>query len=84
MEFKVKRVTKGIYVDGHKRADVVEVHGEFLKTMTSLGFLNRKNVPNEGTKRFLDFYQQSPFYQKRGKSFFGSTMKAVTMPTLIK
>lgn len=73
-----------IYIDGHKRADVVEAHGEFLKTMTSLGFLNRKIVLNEGTKRFLDFYRQSPFYLKRGKPFFGSTMKAVTMPTLIK
>lgn len=49
-----------IYVDGHERADVVEAHGEFLKTMTSLGFLNRKNILNEGTKRLLDFYRQSP------------------------
>ena len=53
MGFKVKRVTKGIYVDGHKRADVVEAHGEFLKTMTSLGFLNRNNTPNEEVAQLL-------------------------------
>ena len=31
MGFKVKRVTKGIYVDGHKRADVVEIMVNFSK-----------------------------------------------------
>ena len=31
MGFNVKRITKGIYVDGHERADVIESRGEFLK-----------------------------------------------------
>ena len=53
MGFKVKRITKGIYVDGHERADVIEARGEFLKTMTSLGFLNRNNTPNEEVAQLL-------------------------------
>ena len=81
MKFKVKRVTKGIYDDGHERADVVEARGDFLKTMTSLGFLNRKNALNEEVARLLPTVT---VHLKRGKPFFGSTMKAVTMPMLIK
>ena len=60
MGFKVKRVTKGIYVDGHGRADVIEARGEFLKTMTSLGFLNRNNVPNKEVGRLLPTVTVSP------------------------
>lgn len=33
MGFKVKRITKGIYVDGHERKDVVNARSEFLKEM---------------------------------------------------
>lgn len=46
MGFKVKRITKGIYVDGHEREDVVEARDEFLKSMTALGFLQRSNAPS--------------------------------------
>ena len=35
MGFKVKRITKGIYVDSHERKDVVKDRDEFLKSMDS-------------------------------------------------
>ena len=52
MGFKVKRITKGIYFDGHERSDVVEARGEFLKTMTSLGFLHPTNAPNDEAQHY--------------------------------
>ena len=51
--FQVKHITKGIYVDGHKRAGVLEACNEILKTMTSLGFLKPSNAPNEEMVRLL-------------------------------
>ncbi|MCG8622251.1 MAG: hypothetical protein MJE68_09690 [Proteobacteria bacterium] len=53
MGFKVSRITKGIYVDGHERADVIEARRDFLKTMTTLGFLNENNAPNEEVGQLL-------------------------------
>ena len=44
MGFKVSRITKAIYVDGCERADIIESRSDFL---TSLGFLNESNAPNE-------------------------------------
>ena len=52
MGFEVKRVTKG-YVDGHERADVIESRSDFLKTMTSLSFLNKDNAPNDDAAKLL-------------------------------
>ncbi len=66
MGFKVKRVTKGIYVDGHERADVIEAPSEFLKTMTSLGFLKTNNAPNE---EVAQLFRRSPFLLKTGIPF---------------
>lgn len=60
MGFQVKRITKGIYVDGHERADVIEARNEFLKTMTSLGFLQPSNAPNEETAKLLPDVPVSP------------------------
>ena len=50
MGFKVKRITKGIYIDGHEREDIVEDRREFLKTMTSLG---SNNAPNHELAELL-------------------------------
>ena len=44
MGFQVKKITKGIYVDGHERSDVRK---DFLVQMTEVGFLNRSNAPGE-------------------------------------
>ena len=52
-----------IYVDGHERADVVEARGEFLKTMTSLGFFHRTNAPNEEMAGLLPDVQVSPEHE---------------------
>ena len=44
---------KGTYMDGHEREDVVEHHGQFLRKMIGLGFLNRDNAPAPETKLAL-------------------------------
>ena len=79
MEFKVKRATKGIYDDGHERADVV-----FLKTMTSLGFLNRKNALNEEVARLLPTFTVSPeeretIFWFHDESSYNANVDQVTM-----
>ncbi len=60
MGFKVRRITKGIYTDGHERDDVIEARGEFLKTMTSLGFLRQETAPSEDVARLLPDVELSP------------------------
>ena len=45
--FKVKRITKGIYVDDHEREDVVQARDQFFCELTQLGFLNQSNSPSE-------------------------------------
>ena len=56
MGFTVKRITKGIYVDGHERQDVIEARDSFLKKMTSLGFsMNQIHQ----AKKWLTCYQMS-------------------------
>ena len=47
MGFEVKRITKGIYIHGHEREDVIEARKVFLKDMTATGFLHESNAPNE-------------------------------------
>ena len=59
MGFKVKRITKGIYVDGHEIKDV-EARDEFLKSMTALGFLNQSNAPSEEMANLLPDVAVSP------------------------
>ena len=80
----MKRVTKGIYVDGHERADVVEACGELLKTMTSLGFLNRKNTSNEEVARLLPTVTVSPekretIFWFHNESSYNANVDQVTM-----
>ena len=58
--FKVKRITKGIYVDGHEREDVVMDRDEFFKSMTALGFLQISNAPSEETAGLLPDVEVSP------------------------
>ena len=47
MGFKVKRITKGVYYDGHERADVIDHRKLFLNEMATLGFLLASNAPND-------------------------------------
>ena len=53
MDFKVRHITKEIYYDGHERQDVIEIRDEFLRTMTSLGFLHETNTPNQESASHL-------------------------------
>ena len=38
MGFEVQAAKMGSYVDGHKRADVIEYRKKYLRYMTTLGF----------------------------------------------
>ena len=46
MGFRVRRITKGIYYDGHERVDVIEDRKMFLSRVSALGFLHSSNIPN--------------------------------------
>ena len=60
MGSKVKHITKGIYVNGHERNDIVVARDEFLKSMTALGFLKQYNAPSEEMANFLPDVAVSP------------------------
>ena len=60
MGFQVKQITKGIYVDGHERPDVVEARKEFLVQMTEIGFLNHSNAPSEEQAALLPSIASPP------------------------
>ena len=60
MGFKVRRITKGIYYDGHERADVVEDRKTFLKEVSALGFLHASNAPNEEAASLLEGVSLNP------------------------
>ena len=49
MGCKVRRITEGIYYDGHERADVVEYQRTILKEVSALEFLH---VSNASMKRW--------------------------------
>lgn len=57
-------ITKGIYYDGHEREDVVEARVEYIKRMTSLGFLHASNAPTEEMARLLPQVELSPHHDK--------------------
>ena len=60
MGFKVRRITKGIYIDGHERTDVVEYRKTFLKEVSTLGFLHISNAPNEEAASLLEAVSVNP------------------------
>ena len=45
LEFHVLDRKKGIYIDGHEREDVVIYCEQYLRKMTSIGFINKHNAP---------------------------------------
>ena len=53
MGFNVKRITKGLYYDGHEREDVIEDRKTFLNDMCQNGFLLPSNAPNEEAKELV-------------------------------
>ena len=44
LEFHVLDQKKGIYIDRHKRDDIIEYRQKFLRKMVSIGFLNKDKV----------------------------------------
>ena len=45
--FDIFQLSKGVFIDGHERSDVVESRVKFLRTMTEYGFLRPDNAPTE-------------------------------------
>ena len=51
--FDVLRMSKGVFIDGHERPDVVESRKQFLRKMMECGFLHPGNAPTEETALVL-------------------------------
>ena len=51
--FSVLQMSKGVFIDGHERPDVVESREKFLRKMTECGFLRPDNAPTEEAARAL-------------------------------
>ena len=45
--FEILQRSKGVFIDGHERPDVVESRVKFLQAMTECGFLRPDNAPTE-------------------------------------
>ena len=52
--FSIIEKSKGIYIDGHEREDVVAYRKRFLNKMTAVGFLTPSNAPTESAANSLD------------------------------
>lgn len=48
LRFDVLQMSKGVFIDGHERPDVVESRKQFLRKMTEVGFLRPDNVEVAG------------------------------------
>ena len=79
--FKVQRVTKGIYYDGHERDDVVDYRKKFLAEMSTLGFLHSSNAPNEEAGKLVEDVTLGKDWEN---TIFGSMMRARLMLTMTK
>ena len=51
--FEILQLSKGVFIDGHERSDVVEARVKFLRTMTECGFLRPDNAPTEEATQAL-------------------------------
>ena len=51
--FEILQLSKGVFIDGHERSDVVESRVQFLRTMTEYGFLRPDNAPMEEAAQAL-------------------------------
>ena len=47
--FDVLQMSKGVFIDGHERPDVVESREKFIRKMTECGFLRPDNAPHRGS-----------------------------------
>ena len=51
--FDVLQMSKGVFIDGHERPDVVESREKFIRKMTECGFLRPDNAPTEEAAQAL-------------------------------
>ena len=51
--FDVLQMSKGVFIDGHERPDVVESRENVLRKMTECGFLRPDNAPTEEAAQAL-------------------------------
>ena len=51
--FDGQHMSKGVFIDGHERPDVVESRKQFLRKMTECGFRRPDNAPTEEAARAL-------------------------------
>ena len=51
--FEILQMSKGVFIDGHERPDVVESRVQFLRKMTECGFLRPDNAPSEEAAQAL-------------------------------
>ncbi len=76
MGFKVRRITKGVYCDGHERTDVVKHRQIFLNEMSTLGFLHALNAPNEESADVIKDVGRTPY--------FGFMTRAYLIPMMMR
>ena len=48
--FEVLDKKKGVYIDGHERANVVQHRQKFLRQLVAGGFLTREDAPTDEAK----------------------------------
>lgn len=68
--FEVITPRKGIFIDGHERADVVEAHTAFLRRMLKLGFLHFTNAPTPDAIKAIPDDIEPPTADRRFKTVY--------------
>ena len=66
--FTIINKSKGIFIDGHERADVVEYRKTFLRRMAAIGFVNEDNAPTPEAAAALPNDITSPPEEQREKT----------------
>ena len=66
--FEVLTVSKGIFIDGHERDDVVQARKTFLRKMTKIGFLHFTTAPTDYAARALPTDLDPPTLEQQSKT----------------
>ena len=76
--FEILQRSKGVFIDGHERPDVVESRVKFLTTMTECGFLRPDNAPTEEAAKTLPELMSHTCQKKVKNILYGFTMRVHT------
>ena len=68
--FEVITPRKGIFIDGHERADVVEARTRYLSRMLKLGFLHFTNAPTPEAIKAIPDDIEPPTADRRSKTVY--------------